>query len=378
VLNLKRSLCFFLAFFIFSALTGCTAGFTVGEESPKIDQNTSERIDAIFDPLISADSPGFAVMVIRDGEVIHSKGYGLADLEHRIPMSPQTSIRLASVSKQFTAFGIMLLSNEGKLNYDDSASKYIPELSKRFNTTITIRHLMNHTSGLPDYYDEVPKLFPGEKMPTISDGAAVFAKWGETRFAPGDRFEYSNPGYEMLGLIIERVSGLDYPVFMEEKIFQPLEMNQSLVLDQPDVHFENRAYGYQKPKNKWIKHDLNRLNLMFGAGGIYTSLDDLVKWENSLVKGTLIPVSDINEAFTPGILNSGEKTDYGFGWRINSYKGYKRFAHTGGWVGFRTMIARFPELKLTVVVLGNRGDQNTRILLDRVVDKFLEEKNQKN
>jgi CubicO group peptidase (beta-lactamase class C family) len=339
--------------------------------SPGLDE--SARIDAIFDPLINENTPGFAVMVIMDGNVVHSKGYGLADLGRRTRMSSQTSIRLASLSKQFTAAGIMLLAGKGTLQYDDPASKFIPELKKRYGEKITIRHLLNHTSGLPDYYEDVPNLFPGDRRPMISDGAAVFEKWGKARFAPGDRWEYSNPGYEMLGLIIERVSAMSFPEFMRKEVFDPLEMHHSLVLDKPDVHFKNRAYGFQKSGDSWILHDDNRLNMMFGAGGIYTSLEDLARWDRSLEKGTLIPLSDLNEAFQPAVLNSGEKTDYGFGWRITSYKKNRKIGHGGGWVGFRTFIARFPERRLTVVILGNRGDQDVSKLCDRIVDLFLDE-----
>ncbi|MFC2158140.1 serine hydrolase domain-containing protein [Acidobacteriota bacterium] len=328
------------------------------------------EIDALFADF-NENTPGCAVMVIRNGKIVHQTGYGMADIERKVKMGSDIAIRLASVSKQFTAMGIMILAEQGKLGFDDPAVQYIPELAGRYGDKITVRHLLTHTSGLPDYYDAMTQ-FPSERMPVTEDGAAVFAKWGKSRFEPGEKFEYSNPGYEMLALIIEKASGQTFPEFLKSEIFTPLGMTDSLVMTHPETHFPKRSYGYRLKDDGYVLLDDHRFNLMLGAGGVYTTLEDMYLWDQALYTEELIKKATLDLAFTPMKLLSGKDTDYGFGWTIENYKGLRRLSHGGGWVGFRTGIARYPDRKLTVVVLSNSASTNPRTFIEKISDLFLD------
>lgn len=336
-----------------------------GEEDPQ-----SKKVDAIFKSY-GDKTPGCAVMVIQNGKIIHQAGYGMADLERGKKLGPKTAMRLGSVGKQFTAMGIMILAHKGLLDFDDPASKHIPELKKRYSEKITIRHLLNHTSGLPDYYGAMDQ-FPKDRMPLTQDGAKVFEKWGKPRFEPNERYEYSNPGYEMLGVIIERVSKKSFAAFMKEEIFDPLEMTGSLVMDQPEKHFPSRAYGYSKGLFKTRLNDDHHLNLMFGAGGVYSTLEDMYKWDQALYTDKLVKQSIMDQAFTPAKLNNNKKTNYGFGWVVGFHKGHYCLSHNGDWVGFRAGIARYVKARLTIVVLSNRSDFKTGSHIKAIADIYLE------
>ncbi len=205
---------------VFAAIACLTLNGCGGDTGANRRPDLGAGIDALFAPATAGDSPGAAVMVIRDGEILHAAGYGYADLEHRVPITPQTAFRLASVSKQFTAMAVMILAERGQLAYDDPVVKYLPELA-RFGDQITLRHLLTHTGGLPDYYDAL-EAASTDSMPDTEDAMEFLADWGEAGFPAGERYEYSNPGYEMLALVVERVSGQRFGQFVEENIFAPL------------------------------------------------------------------------------------------------------------------------------------------------------------
>jgi CubicO group peptidase (beta-lactamase class C family) len=330
----------------------------------------SAQVDAIFAPIANEETPGCAVLVVQDGEIVHAKGYGMADLERKVPHSSDTAGRLGSVGKQFTAMGIMILADRGELSFDDPATKYIPELSTRYGNDITIRHLLTHRAGLPDYYAHMARTYT-ERMPTNEDCADVYEKWGEPRFQPGERFEYSNPGYEMLGLIITRVSKLSFPEFMKQHIFTPLEMNDSLVMEHFKTHFPNRTYGYRQVNNKYLLDDDHHLNMMYGAGGFYSTLNDMYKWDQALGGEILVKQATLEAAFTPMVLNNGAKTNYGFGWMLDAHRGHRRIQHGGSWIGFRAHIARYPDDKLTIVALANFAHAATEAYVAQITDLYL-------
>ncbi|MDH3628750.1 MAG: beta-lactamase family protein [Acidobacteriota bacterium] len=248
------------------------------------------QVDSMFAHFAADDSPGASVMVVRDGAVVHSAGYGVADLDDGSMMSPSTPVRLGSVSKAFTAMAIVILEEQSALTFDSPVTEWVPEL-RRF-PGITVRHLLNHTSSLPDYYGNGSPLegmatADGRQAPLQNAEAfSVYEAWGEPVFTPGDRFEYCNPGYEALALIVERVSGTTFAQFLEAEIFTPLGMTTAAVRDLPSKRIPNRAIGYAPIEDGggWQESDDHWGNWLVGAGGIYASLEDLFKWDQALYR----------------------------------------------------------------------------------------------
>lgn len=338
--------------------------------------DASSQVDSLFRDLTAEGSPGAVSMVIRDGSVVHSKGYGLADLPGGRPLEPTTPIRLGSVSKQFTAMAVMMLAQQGRLAFDDFAVKTAPELS-RF-PKVTVRHLLNHTSGLPDYYEVLGVMAAdiaasdGDPLLTNADSVAIYRNWGQARFDPGDRYEYSNPGYEVLGLIVERTSGQSFAQFLAERIFQPLGMKTAAVRDRPETVIAGRAIGYRPDRQGggWTENDDHAANWIVGAGGVYASVEDLLLWDQALDSHRLVSREILSQAHSPAKLNDGQTSNYGFGWALADRVGHPAVHHNGSWVGFRTAMARFPQQRLTVIVLSN-ASANAGELLDDVAQVFL-------
>lgn len=318
----------------------------------------SAPVDEMFAHFESDGSPGAAVMVIRDGEVVHAAGYGLADLGTGVPLTPSTPVRLGSVSKAFTAMAVVILEERGLVRFDAPVADWIPELS-RF-PDVTVRHLLNHTSGLPDYYGEGSPLAEiataeGRDAPfQNAEAASLYETWGEPRFAPGERFEYSNPGYELLALMVERVSGSTFAEFLEAEIFSPLEMETAKVRDLPSTVIPQRAVGYTQDEDSgaWRENDDHWGNWMVGAGGVYASIRDMYLWDQAL-EAWAESGDRLTESFASAVLNDGSTSEYGFGWSLSDRLGRSAIHHGGGWVGFRTAFFRFPDDRLSVVVLSN-------------------------
>jgi len=310
-------------------------------------------IEALFTPFNDGSSPGVAVAVVKDGQVAFMDGFGLADVESGAPIEPQSQFRLASVSKQFAGMAIMLLDEEGVLDYDDPITSYLPELS-RIGTAVTIRQLLQHTGGLPDYYEALTAA-TGDEWPTNEDAVKFFAEWGEPLFPPGERWEYSNPGYEMLASIVARATGSSFSSFMAERIFEPLGMTNTLVFDERDPEIPHRAYGYSKEEDgSFSLNDEDPLNFLTGSGGIYSTVEDLVAWDRALDGQDLVPSSTLDLAFTPTVFNSGDTYPYGFGWTVGSDPALGTVQmHSGGWVGFSTQIVRYPDVDFSVILLSN-------------------------
>lgn len=338
----------------------CHSAFAQAQEA--------DRVTTLFEHLDEGAQPGAAVMVIRDGNIVYSGGFGFADVKKQIPIDANSSFRLASVSKQFTAMAIMVLADEGKLDYDDPLVKYIPELS--MYPGVTIRHLLTHTSGIPDYYDTIDT---AGGMPTNADIPAVLAAMDGPVFAPGEKYEYSNPAYEMLPLIVENVSGVTFSKFMQENVFKPAGMDNSLIYDQTEPEIANRAYGYEADGRGFKLNDYDELNYIGGSGGMYATLEDFFAWDQALYGEDLVSAATLKEGFTSFRLNNGELIDYGFGWGIDLYRGHRRISHGGSWVGFRTHIARFPDEKLSIVVLTNRVDGMPGAYAEKIADIYMPE-----
>ena len=313
-------------------------------------------------------------MVIREGAILHAAGYGLADLKSSAPLTPETPIRLGSVSKQFFAMGIMILVERDSLDYDDPVISWIPELS-RF-PGITVRHLLNHTSGLPDYYDELIKLNPqldDDPLITNSEAASVYETWGEFNFKPGEKYRYSNPGYELLALILERISKQRSRQFLQENVFTPLNMHTADVRDRRDFKIPNSAVGYSlnEDSTAWVENDDHELNGLVGAGGVYASLIDMYRWDQSLYNDGAVLKETLEDAFRPAILNDGTTNNYGFAWQLGERDGHKRIFHIGSWVGFQTHINRFVDDKLTTIILTNSTGRTGRYQY-QIASLFLE------
>ena len=324
-----------------------------------------QSVEEVFAEYTAEGSPGATVMVVRDGNVLHSAGYGLADIENGLAMEPTTPVRLGSVSKAFTAMAIVILEEQGRLTYDSPATEWVPEIA-RF-PGVTVRHLMNHTAGLPDYYDDSSPLeelgtAEGREAPLRNaEAAAVYESWGEPVFAPGERFEYSNPGYELLALIVERISGLTFGEFLGAELFQPLGMRTAVVRELPSTRISRRAIGYSPDGGDWVENDDHWGNWLVGAGGVYASLEDMYLWDQALHEWA--DTGRMSEAFAPATLNDGTESDYGFGWNVRDLLDREAVGHTGGWVGFRTAFFRFVGEDLSVIVLTNSSAEAGELAL---------------
>jgi N-acyl-D-aspartate/D-glutamate deacylase len=309
------------------------------------------------------------VAVVQDGEIVHQAGYGLADLDHGTPITPDSAFRLASVSKHLTGMAIMLLAEEGKLGYDDLVVDYLPELG-RFGNEITIRHLLHHTSGLPDYYDTLEEEL-NDHWITNQEAVEFFSQWGEALFTAGERYEYSNPGYEMLAAVVERVTGQLFREFMDERIFRPLGMNNTTLFDQTEPEIANRAYGYTREGEGFVIDDDHVLNYLGGSGGIYSSVSDLFLWDQALYTEQLVSRSTLDQAFAPTVFNDGEEYPYGFGWRLGDDHALgPRLSHSGGWLGFSTRCVRYPDREFSVILLSNLDDFDGTGYARRITDLY--------
>ncbi|MDR0181429.1 serine hydrolase [Lysobacter sp. UC] len=295
------------------------------------------------------DVPGASVLVLRDGQPIVRRSYGLADLEKRVGATPQTNYRLASVSKQFTAAAVLLLIEDGRLGLDDRIARYLPGLPSATNG-ITIRHLLTHTSGLIDYEDVMN---PADtRQVHDADVLALLQSHDRTYFAPGTAYRYSNSGYALLALIVERASGQRYARFLHDRIFQPLGMHDSVAYEAGVSEVPHRAYGYSFENGAWTRTDQSTTSAVLGDGGIYSSIDDLARWDAALYDERLLSSNSLRQAFAPATSTDDPQVEYGFGWRITG----ETLWHSGETIGFRNVIVRWPKRRMTVVVLTNRDD----------------------
>lgn len=318
----------------------------------------SARVDEFMASFVEPDAPGGVVLVVREGRILHETGYGLANLENEEPITPESIFHLGSVGKQFTGMAIMMLAEEGKLDYDDPISQHLPEL-EGLGDEVTIRRLLHHTSGLPDYYaDEglLDELFGRAEEPTNQDALAVLADMGESVAEPGEEFVYNNTGYELLGTLIEEVSGEPFPDFMQRRIFEPLEMKDTFSLPNPARHADPRiAHSYVEGEDGVEPYDSDPLDNVLGSGSIYSTVGDMAVYDQALYTERLVKASTLAEAFEPGRSNDGSETGYGFGWDVGTHKGVPYESHMGGWLGFVAYYARFPEQQFSVIVLLNRA-----------------------
>lgn len=310
--------------------------------------------------------PGVAVAVVRDGKVVHAKGYGLANVEWNAPVTPETVFQSGSVGKQFTAALVMILAEEGKLGLDDPVSKHLPEAPPAWKD-ITVRHLLTHTSGISGAaYDKVIDL---RRDYTEAELVAEIARL-PLDFPPGGQWRYSNPGYVILGVLIGRVGGKFYGDLLREKVFAPLGMTTARVISEADI-VGNRADGYRladgELKNQpWVAPALNTT----ADGSLYLTLLDLAKWDAALYGERILSRAALAQMWSPARLSSGALTDYGFGWFLGARGGVGFMRHGGAWQGFSSDIVRYPDRKLTVIVLANLARGAPGVLGDRIVGVY--------
>ncbi len=357
--NIVGRIGFVLAFIAFAALSSRA-------------QVSPPAIDAIFKPLVTSDSPGFAVGVVRDNNLVFDRGYGLADLQSRSPITTATNFRLASLTKQFTAMGIMLLVHDGKLRYDDPLTKVLPEFPP-YGNAITIRNLLNHTSGLKDYediYDEQMRGTARDKIPQLKDADVlrIMEQQTSTLFPPGSKWQYSNSGYAVLAMVVERVSGQRFGDFLRQRIFRPLHMDHTVAFENGRNTVAKRAFGYRKNDGAWEFADQSPTSAVLGDGGVYTSIEDMAKWATALERNKLLSAEEMKPAYerVKAEAPDGSATGYGFGWFVDSYQGQRRLWHYGETWGFRSYIQHLPGV--TVIVLANRTDVDPGKLAMQVVE----------
>lgn len=332
----------------------------------------SQAIDSIFLEWNKPNTPGCALGVIKDGELIYAKGYGLANMEYEIPNSPNSVFRIGSTSKQFTAACIVLLAEKGKLNLDNKLDQYFPDFPTYANS-ISLRHLLNHTSGIRDYLTlSYLKGLGDDDYYKDRDIMNWLVKQTDLNFKPGDEYLYSNSGYWLLGQIVKKVSGKNMADFAQKEIFEPIGMSDTHFHNDHTQIVKNRASGYVPSGNDSYKISMTTLD-MIGDGGIFTTLYDIKKWDDAYYSSSVLSKEFWNIMTQQGILNNGEVIDYAAGLNISEYKGLKTIRHGGAFVGFRAELLRFPEHHLSIAIFANRGDANPSAMADQIADIILKE-----
>ena len=325
----------------------------------------ASKLDSLFQDYNQPGVPGASVMIIQDGNVPLAKGYGLANVEEKTPCEIWTNFRLASVTKQFTAMSVLILVERKQLSLGEPLTSFFPEFPA-YGRQITVRQLLTHTSGLLDYEDLIPK---GTQLPVLDrDVLRLLMQQDKTYFPPGSKYRYSNSAYSLLALIVEVRSGNTFARFLQEHIFRPLKMDHTLAYEQGLSVVPNRAYGYSPEAGGFKRTDQSLTSSVLGDGGIYSSVDDLYRWDQALYTDQLISRKLLKVAFTPGPATDHPDTRYGFGWYIGQYRGLREIWHSGTSIGFSTRIARFPDKKFTVIILTNRNEARIAEFPHRIAD----------
>lgn len=320
-----------------------------------LSDSITKRIDSLFNKWNSSKSPGTAIGIIRNDSLVYAKGYGMANLEYDIPNSPQTIFHMASVSKQFTAYAIVLLARQGRLNMDDDIHKYLPWVPD-FKEKITIRHLLNHTSGIRDQWQLLA--ISGTRLDDVITQehiVKILSKQQELNSKPGDIYNYCNSGYTMLSEIVRSVTGKTLRQFTDSAIFKPLGMNNTHFHDNYEEIDKNRAYSYQrKGQNGFSNSVLSYSNS--GATSLFTNINDLSKWVMNFYKPAAGDLQDIQQLTQKGKLNNGKELNYANGIVVDKYKGWVQYSHGGSDAGYRTFLLVFPDLKTGFIQFSNLGD----------------------
>jgi CubicO group peptidase (beta-lactamase class C family) len=332
----------------------------------------TDKVDALFRAWDKENSPGAALGIFQDGRIIYARGYGMANLDYNIPITPQTVFRVGSVSKQFTAMCIALLVEQGKIALDDDIRKVLPEMPA-FDPPVKISHMLHHTSGLRDYL--ILQGLAGRSggyyytSPEVVD---LLSRQKSLNFSPRDQYSYSNSGYFLLAQAVGRASGMRTADFAKKNIFDPLGMEDTHFHDDPKMVVKNRAMGYLPRKDGGFKIHVTQLD-MIGDGGIFTTVEDFFRWDQNFYDNRLGAGSQglIELILSRDKLNGGRENDYAFGLVVSSYRGLRMISHGGSFVGYRAHYLQFPEQRFSVVILSNLGTFNPGRIAVKIAEVFL-------
>lgn len=315
-------------------------------------ETVTERVDKVFAQWDRPDSPGCALAVIRDGAIIYGRGYGSAHLEHGVPITPSTVFHVASVSKQFTAFAVLLLAQQGKLSLTDDVRTCVPELPD-YGHTIQVHHLIHHTSGLRDQWDLLHLAgWREDDLKTNADVLYLASRQSALNFVPGDEFVYSNTGYTLMGVIVERLSGQSLRDFTATNIFAPLDMKDTHFHDDHRIIVRNRASAYVPRNEGGFAISIPAFDTV-GATSLFTTVEDLAKWDQNFYDKRVGGQALIQQLLTPSRLNNGEPIEYACGLAVGAYRGLRTVQHSGGDAGYRSHFLEFPDQRFSVVILCN-------------------------
>jgi CubicO group peptidase (beta-lactamase class C family) len=364
-MDVRRKVCGGIVAFAL-LLSTCDAGRANGS-----DQKAAVAVDEVFEDLAAPGSPGCALGVYRDGQIIYAKGYGYANLEENIPITPKSVFDIGSTSKQFTAASILLLEKQGKLSVNDDVRKYLPELPD-YGKKITILHLLNHTSGLRDYLTLMDLAgIRTDSVTTDEDALALIVRQKALNFAPGSEWLYSNTGFFLLSVIVKRVSGKTLREFAAENIFVPLKMTHTQFRDDHTSLIPDRALAYE-PNEKKTGYTLDVSYFeQTGDGAVHTSVEDLLQWDENFYSSQVGGRAFLAELQETGTLNNGKKLDYAKGLFLQEYRGLHTVSHGGSWGGYRAQLVRFPEQHFSVACLCNVGNANPSKRAAEVADIYL-------
>ena len=332
------------------------------------------QVDELFAEWDGETSPGGVVGIFMDGRIIYSKGYGVANLDYDIPITPQSVLRIGSISKQFVAMCIAILAEQGKLSFDDDIRTYLPEMPD-YGNQITIRHLLHHTSGIREYLALVNLIGKPEGSVfgyTTRELVELLSRQQKLNFEPGSQFSYTNSGYFLLAEIVTRVSGMKASAFAQENIFEPLSMTQTRFYDDPNAIIRNQAFGYSPKRDGGYRLDILRSDVI-GDLGVITTVEDFLHWDNNFYENKLgARTKDlITMMFTRGRTSNGEELSYALGLEFDSYRGLKTMGHGGSAVGYVAEFLQFPEQRFSVVILSNLSSFRPGRIARQIADLYL-------
>ncbi|MFT4204280.1 MAG: serine hydrolase domain-containing protein [Chitinophagaceae bacterium] len=342
--------------------------------SVSFSQNLECRIDSIIHTVFNrSDGPGGAFLVAKNGKPFYEKAFGLSNLELGVKLTPHSVFQIGSMTKQFTAIAVLMLEEQGKLNIHDPISSYIPDYPN--GQSITIHHLLTHTSGIKDFTKM--KTLPLIAQKEISPKEMVdFFKNEPPDFAPGEKFEYNNSGYVVLGYLIELISNQTYEAFIKKNIFDKIGMDNSYYANDRKI-IKDRAYGYHKKRDGYVNKTIISFSVPFSSGALMSTLEDMLKWQNALNKNVLLRPESLKKAFTRYHLDSGEKIDYGYGWHLKNINGFPSREHGGNVFGFKSMAVYIPSKDIYVLGLSNCDCNSPTQIVRDIAQIVLEDKHPK-
>ena len=353
------------------ALIGLLLAFMLAPSGSLAQQPRAAAIDSIFARFDKPGMPGCVLGVMRDDALIYQKGYGYANLDYDIPNAPHMIYYVGSVSKQFTAATILLMAQRGLISLDDPVRKYFPELPE-YNRPLSIRHLVHHTGGVRDVYTLMA--LAGIQMDDVLSerrALGLITSQRELNFDPGNDYLYSNSGYYLLALLVKRVTGKSLREYADEVLFRPLGMSNTHFHDEPDHIFKNRAFAYAPDGRGGYRIDYLLNFDKVGAGGLYTTIGDLAKWDRNFDEPTVGGPAFVRAMHERGVLTRGDTLSYAFGLQIAEQRGLRTVRHGGSLMGFRADYVRFPEQKLSIATLCNAADAAPGTLANRVAELYL-------